>query len=343
MGNRKGPWQEYGSDLARTRRAPAPATPTDPTDAAPPAAPTDAPTRRRHPATPPSPVPAPPPFQQPTADTPPTPPADAHTPSGQDEPPWGAYVTAVPSAPPPGSPPPPPNARPQPIPLPGASLPGRELGAGGAPPAGQRTHLRLPSALGPGWAAGWGLAESERSGSRDRTATIDERGPVRRTFDDVAWRYRSAPLWLRVTADLAAALVVLGLIFGAALAVRPEGPTDQAAAVGPTTTTTAARAAVPATSAPTTTTVPALPPPTVVRTTTTAPPTTVPATTAPPTTPATAPPSTPPTTRPGEPQYRTCLDALMAGALPLRRGDPGYSRHLDDDNDGTACEWGEGF
>jgi hypothetical protein len=146
-----------------------------------------------------------------------------------------------------------------------------------------------------------------------------------------------------VTADLAAALVVLGLIFGAALAVRPEGPTDQAAAVGPTTTTTAARAAVPATSAPTTTTVPALPPPTVVRTTTTAPPTTVPATTAPPTTPATAPPSTPPTTRPGEPQYRTCLDALMAGALPLRRGDPGYSRHLDDDNDGTACEWGEGF
>ncbi len=81
------------------------------------------------------------------------------------------------------------------------------------------------------------------------------------------------------------------------------------------------------------------------RTTTTAPATTVPpATTAPPTTPApTAPPSTPPTTRPGGPQYRTCLDALMAGALPLRRGDPGYSPHLDDDNDGTACEWGEGF
>ena len=175
---------------------------------------------------------------------------------------------------------------------------------------------------------------------------MDERGPVLRTFDDIAWRYRSAPLWLRVTADLAAALIVLGLIFGAALALRPEGRTEQAAAVGPTTTTTDAPAT---TTAPTTTSVPALPPPTVVRTTTTAPATTAPATTAPattapPTTPApTAPPSTPATTRPGAPQYRTCLDALMAGALPLRRGDPGYSRHLDDDNDGTACEWGEGF
>ena len=35
--------------------------------------------------------------------------------------------------------------------------------------------------------------------------------------------------------------------------------------------------------------------------------------------------------------------AWRAGALPLLRGDPGYGAHLDDDNDGTACEWGEGF
>lgn len=36
--------------------------------------------------------------------------------------------------------------------------------------------------------------------------------------------------------------------------------------------------------------------------------------------------------------YRTCADARRAGAAPLRRGDPGYSRHLDRDNDGIACE-----
>src|SRR5918994_2646277 len=206
MANRKGPWQEYGSDIARTRRAPAPATPTGPPES---------PTRV---------APAP---------------AHPRSQAGQGDSPWGPHTTAVPNAPPPGSSPPPPNARPQAVPPPGTSLPGRELGAGGVTPAGQRTSLRLPSALGPGWAAGWGLAESERSGWRDRTATIDERGPVRRTFDDIAWRYRSAPLWLRVTADVAAALVVLGLIVGAVLAVRPDGRTEQAAAVGPTTTTTA--------------------------------------------------------------------------------------------------------
>ncbi len=51
MGNRKGPWQDYGSDLARTRRAPHrhPTDPTDATDTPTPAAPTGAPTRRPHP------------------------------------------------------------------------------------------------------------------------------------------------------------------------------------------------------------------------------------------------------------------------------------------------------
>ena len=54
-------------------------------------------------------------------------------------------------------------------------------------------------------------------------------------------------------------------------------------------------------------------------------------------------PSTPATTRPGGPEYRTCLDALMAGASPSAGATPATAPHLDDDNDGTACEWGEGF
>jgi Excalibur calcium-binding domain len=41
--------------------------------------------------------------------------------------------------------------------------------------------------------------------------------------------------------------------------------------------------------------------------------------------------------------YRNCFEALRAGALPLFEGEPGYSRRLDDDGDGQACEPGEGF
>ncbi len=36
--------------------------------------------------------------------------------------------------------------------------------------------------------------------------------------------------------------------------------------------------------------------------------------------------------------YRNCSAARAAGAAPLRRGDPGYARHLDRDGDGRACE-----
>jgi len=36
--------------------------------------------------------------------------------------------------------------------------------------------------------------------------------------------------------------------------------------------------------------------------------------------------------------YRSCADARAAGAAPIRRGQPGYSRKLDRDNDGVACE-----
>jgi Excalibur calcium-binding domain len=37
--------------------------------------------------------------------------------------------------------------------------------------------------------------------------------------------------------------------------------------------------------------------------------------------------------------FRNCAAARAAGAAPLRRGQPGYSSHLDADGDGIACEW----
>jgi hypothetical protein len=37
-------------------------------------------------------------------------------------------------------------------------------------------------------------------------------------------------------------------------------------------------------------------------------------------------------------EYATCEDASKAKALPLRKGDAGYSRSLDTDRDGRACE-----
>lgn len=36
--------------------------------------------------------------------------------------------------------------------------------------------------------------------------------------------------------------------------------------------------------------------------------------------------------------YPNCAAARADGAAPLHRGDPGYSRKLDRDGDGTACE-----
>lgn len=36
--------------------------------------------------------------------------------------------------------------------------------------------------------------------------------------------------------------------------------------------------------------------------------------------------------------YANCSAARAAGAAPIRRGDPGYSRRLDRDGDGVACE-----
>ncbi|MGN5373286.1 excalibur calcium-binding domain-containing protein [Sphingomonas hankookensis] len=36
--------------------------------------------------------------------------------------------------------------------------------------------------------------------------------------------------------------------------------------------------------------------------------------------------------------YANCSAARAAGAAPVRRGEPGYGRHLDRDNDGIGCE-----
>lgn len=36
--------------------------------------------------------------------------------------------------------------------------------------------------------------------------------------------------------------------------------------------------------------------------------------------------------------YANCSAARAAGAAPVRRGEPGYARHLDRDEDGVGCE-----
>lgn len=36
--------------------------------------------------------------------------------------------------------------------------------------------------------------------------------------------------------------------------------------------------------------------------------------------------------------YPNCASARAAGAAPIRAGNPGYSRKLDRDGDGVACE-----
>ncbi|MCB5181956.1 excalibur calcium-binding domain-containing protein [Streptomyces antimicrobicus] len=44
------------------------------------------------------------------------------------------------------------------------------------------------------------------------------------------------------------------------------------------------------------------------------------------------------TTAPAGVYYKTCAEARAAGAAPIRRGQPGYGKHLDRDNDGIACD-----
>ena len=45
-----------------------------------------------------------------------------------------------------------------------------------------------------------------------------------------------------------------------------------------------------------------------------------------------------PAPAPSTTYYGSCADVRAAGAAPLHRGDPGYSRSLDRDGDGIACE-----
>lgn len=45
-----------------------------------------------------------------------------------------------------------------------------------------------------------------------------------------------------------------------------------------------------------------------------------------------------PDPEPADVYYANCAAVRAAGADPIRRGDPGYSRKLDRDGDGVACE-----
>lgn len=38
------------------------------------------------------------------------------------------------------------------------------------------------------------------------------------------------------------------------------------------------------------------------------------------------------------PTYRSCAEVSAANAAPLSEGQPGYSRDLDRDGDGVACD-----
>lgn len=54
--------------------------------------------------------------------------------------------------------------------------------------------------------------------------------------------------------------------------------------------------------------------------------------------PTTKRPTPPPPPEESDAYYANCVEVHDAGAAPLYRGDPGYRRGLDRDNDGVACE-----
>jgi hypothetical protein len=66
-------------------------------------------------------------------------------------------------------------------------------------------------------------------------------------------------------------------------------------------------------------------------------PTTTRRTTAQRTTTTTRPPARKTTEKPASVYYKNCAAVRAAGAAPIRRGDPGYGKHLDSDGDGTGC------
>jgi hypothetical protein len=175
------------------------------------------------------------------------------------------------------------------------------------------------------------------------------RRSLRTLVADVVWRYQSARLGTQVMIDVLAACLVMAVVVAGAImlddgsgpSVTSAGPSTTVARAAATTSTAAPSTAAPTTAAPTTTTLPPAPTTTrLPRTTTTAP---APPATAPPATDAPAAPP-PPTSGPDEDDgrpYRNCMEAWLARALPLYAGEPGYSRSLDRDGDGEACEWDE--
>ncbi len=150
-----------------------------------------------------------------------------------------------------------------------------------------------------------------------------------------------------VTVLGAGAIFLIGLAFGqsssgtsAPAPVQPPASTATVTAPAATTTVTAPAAAATVTAPAVTTTV------TAPTTTVTAPPITrtVTATVRAGNAPAAprqepqgppAPDADPP---PGAMSYPNCDAVRAAGKAPLYRGQPGYARHLDRDNDGIACE-----
>ena len=166
---------------------------------------------------------------------------------------------------------------------------------------------------------------------------VDEDGyPVRGPIG----RY-GGPSVLKLGAAAAVLLVLIGLILSVPFngddtastsADRPVG-TAKTPAPAPTQTTTSASPTETPTHEPTHSTTPKLTPtPTPSETTSTA---------APPTpteTPTEAPKTTPSVA--AAIAYKNCAEVRAAGKAPLHRGDPGYSRDLDRNGDGVACERG---
>ena len=176
-------------------------------------------------------------------------------------------------------------------------------------PAPARVPVPVPPAPVPAerWSPGWSedhpVGYSDEWGYEENPGDEAGDGALRRATGDLAWRYRSAPLWLRASVDVTAVALILTVVVAAALTLRGNGPSDEVGAFVAPTSTTVRPAATPTT---------------------------------------TDRPRGNPIPGPS-PHYDNCFQAWRAGALPLLRGDPGYGAHLDDDNDGTACEWDEGF
>jgi hypothetical protein len=164
----------------------------------------------------------------------------------------------------------------------------------------------------------------------------DEHGhPVRGPFG----RY-GGPSPLRYGAVVAVLLVLIGLVlfnpFG-------RGDSGQAYEPPPTTPETVSPSTTEPTPTPTQTRTPEpsktpTPAQTVVRTTDTSP------TPAPEVSPTSSKSRTEPTMTPAPVSpavtYTSCAEVRAAGKAPLHRGDPGYSRQLDRNGDGVACDRG---